>query len=86
MLSSEKIDPVFAPEVFTDHGRQAFYHGMLGLTAQTLPLLRQQLSTLPAEVQEDVRKMIEKRIRSGDSPGRSPSAKFRPRGSACTTI
>jgi maltose alpha-D-glucosyltransferase/alpha-amylase len=59
-LSSEKIDPVFAPEVFTDHGRQAFYHGMLGLTAQTLPLLRQQLATLPAEVQDDARKMIEK--------------------------
>jgi len=60
VLASEKIDPAFAPEAFTDHSRQAFYHGMLGLTAQTLPLLRMQLDTLPAEVQEDARKLIEK--------------------------
>jgi maltose alpha-D-glucosyltransferase/alpha-amylase len=59
-LNSEKIDPLFAPEPFTDHARQAFYHGMLGLTTQTVQLLRQQLPTLPAAAQEEARKLLEK--------------------------
>jgi maltose alpha-D-glucosyltransferase/alpha-amylase len=59
-LSSEKINPLFAPELFTDHARQAFYHGMLGLTTETVQLLRQQLDTLPAAAQDDARKLLEK--------------------------
>jgi maltose alpha-D-glucosyltransferase/alpha-amylase len=59
-LSSDKIDPRFAPEMFTDHARQAFYHGMLSLTTQTVQLLRQQLASLPDAAQEDARKLIEK--------------------------
>ena len=59
-LSSERIDPLFAPEPFTDHARQAFYHGMLGLTTETVQLLRQQIDTLPAAAQDDARKLIEK--------------------------
>ena len=45
-LSSDYADPQFAPEPFTDHYRQAIYHSMMGLTAQTFQLLRQRLSNL----------------------------------------
>ncbi len=58
-LSSNQIDPRFAPEPFTDHSRQAFYHGMLGLTTQILQLLRHRLTTLPAGAQEDARKLLD---------------------------
>jgi maltose alpha-D-glucosyltransferase/alpha-amylase len=59
-LSSDPIDPLFAPELFTDHARQAFYHGMLGLTTQTLQLLRLQLASLPAAAQDQARKLLDK--------------------------
>jgi len=62
-LSSNKIDPRFAPEPFTDHARQAFYHGMLGLTNQTLQLLRQRLAALPATAQEDAQKLLDQQER-----------------------
>jgi len=59
-LSSDPIDPLFAPELFTDHARQAFYHGMLGLTAQTLQILRQHLASLPTAAQDQARKLLDK--------------------------
>ena len=59
-LSSDKIDPRFAPEQFTDHARQAFYHGMLGLTTETLQLLRQRLTTLGSEAREEAGRLLEK--------------------------
>jgi maltose alpha-D-glucosyltransferase/alpha-amylase len=58
-LGSDKTDPWFAPEPFTDHYRQAFYHGMLGLTTQTVQLLRQRLAALPDGTREEAAKLLE---------------------------
>jgi len=52
-LSADETDPQFAPEPFTDHSRQAFYHSMVGLTKRTFQLLRQ------LEPQDEVRKLLE---------------------------
>jgi maltose alpha-D-glucosyltransferase/alpha-amylase len=60
VLSSEKIDPWFAPEQLTDHSRQAFYHGMLGLVAQTFQLLRQSFPALSPAAQEEANKLFAK--------------------------
>ncbi|HEV2687311.1 MAG TPA: maltose alpha-D-glucosyltransferase [Bryobacteraceae bacterium] len=70
-LSSDSMDPIFAPEPFTDHSRQAFYHSMMGLTTQTFQFLRFRLKTLTApaaqqEVKEllDHQEQLRKRFRS----------------------
>jgi len=57
-LGSEDTDPRFAPEPFTDHYRQAYYHGMMGLITETFQALRQRISTLPQSAQEDVQKLL----------------------------
>jgi maltose alpha-D-glucosyltransferase / alpha-amylase len=60
-LSSDNTDPVFAPEPFTDHSRQASYHSMTGSGVQTLQLLRQRLKTLPTPVaQEEAKQLIDR--------------------------
>ncbi len=58
-LSSEALDARFAPEPFTDHSRQGFYHSMTGLTAQTFQLLRQRVDSLPKTAQEKAQKLFE---------------------------
>ncbi len=58
-LSSDLSDPQFAPEPFTDHYRQAFYHSMAGLTNQTLQFLRQQSSSLTPSVQAEVKSVLD---------------------------
>jgi maltose alpha-D-glucosyltransferase/alpha-amylase len=58
-LSSDPDDPRFAPEPFTDHYRQAFYHSMSALTNQTLQLVRQRLSTLPPPAQAEAQKVLD---------------------------
>jgi maltose alpha-D-glucosyltransferase/alpha-amylase len=60
-LSSDPSDPRFAPEAFSDHYRQAMFHGLMSLTAETFLLLRQQLSALPAAIQSDAGKVLELR-------------------------
>jgi maltose alpha-D-glucosyltransferase/alpha-amylase len=60
-LSSDPSDPQFAPEAFTDHYRQAMFHGLMSLTAETFLLLRQQLGALPDATQSDARKLLERR-------------------------
>jgi maltose alpha-D-glucosyltransferase/alpha-amylase len=52
-LSADETDPQFAPEPFTDHSRQAFYHSMMGLTKRTFQLLQQ------LEPQDEVQKLLE---------------------------
>ena len=59
VLSSNSSDPQFAPEPFTDHYRQAFYHSMAGLTNQTLQLLRQRLGSLAGAAQTEARKILD---------------------------
>ncbi len=58
-LSSNHDDPQFAPEPFTDHYRQAFYHSMSALTNQTLQLVRQRLTTLPPPAQAEAQKVLD---------------------------
>ena len=58
-LSSTHHDPQFAPEPFTDHYRQAFYHSMSALTNQTLQLVRQRLSILPATAQAEAQRVLD---------------------------
>jgi maltose alpha-D-glucosyltransferase/alpha-amylase len=60
-LSSDPADPQFAPEAFTDHYRQALFHGLMSLTEETFLLLRQHLSALPDATQSDARKLLERR-------------------------
>ncbi|HYL76869.1 MAG TPA: maltose alpha-D-glucosyltransferase, partial [Bryobacteraceae bacterium] len=57
-LSSDGSDAVFAREPYTDHSRQAFYHSMMGLVAQTLQLLRQRLKALPSPAAQDEAKKL----------------------------
>jgi maltose alpha-D-glucosyltransferase/alpha-amylase len=52
-LSADETDPQFAPEPFTDHSRQAFYHSMMGLTKRTFQLLQQ------LEAQDEVQTLLE---------------------------
>jgi maltose alpha-D-glucosyltransferase/alpha-amylase len=60
-LSSDPSDPQFAPEAFTDHYRQAMFHALMSLTAETFQLLRQQLSVLPDGTRSDASKVLELR-------------------------
>jgi maltose alpha-D-glucosyltransferase/alpha-amylase len=60
-LSSDPVDPHFAPEPFTDHYRHAMFHSLMGVSAETLQLLRQRLKTLPASIQNDAQKILERR-------------------------
>ena len=60
-LSSDPTDPEFAPEPFTDHYRHAMFHALGSLTAETFSLLRQNASALPAPIESDSRKLLERR-------------------------
>jgi maltose alpha-D-glucosyltransferase / alpha-amylase len=60
-LSSDSIDPAFAPEPFTDHYRHAIFHGLMSQSAETFQLLRQRLKWLPASVQGDAQKVLDGR-------------------------
>ena len=58
-LSSDSQDPQFAPEPFTDHYRQAFYHSMAALSNQTLQLLRQRLAALAPVAQPGAQRVVD---------------------------
>jgi maltose alpha-D-glucosyltransferase/alpha-amylase len=58
-LSSDTEDPRFAPEPFSDHYRQAFYHSMTALTNQTFQLARQRMNTLPPQAKAEVQKILD---------------------------
>jgi maltose alpha-D-glucosyltransferase/alpha-amylase len=57
-LASEKNDPEFAPETFSDFYRQSLYHGMLALANRSLHLLRQQVTSLPPDARADAREVL----------------------------
>jgi len=59
VLSSEKEDPHFAPEPFTPHYVRGLYQSMRNVTAQNLRLLRKRLPTLPPDVAELARHVID---------------------------
>ena len=58
-LASDPVNPVFAPEPFTDHYRVGLYHGMIGKLTRTLESLELRLPTLPHEVQADARRVLD---------------------------
>ncbi|MCA9471700.1 MAG: maltose alpha-D-glucosyltransferase [Nitrospirales bacterium] len=58
-LASDKDDPNFSPEPFTDFYRRGLYQSMVGLTNQNLPLLRQRLNTLPDSVQGSAKSFLD---------------------------
>jgi len=60
-LSSDPSDPQFAPEAFTDHYRQAMFHGLMSLTAEMFLLLRQRLDALPSATQSGAREVLQRR-------------------------
>jgi maltose alpha-D-glucosyltransferase / alpha-amylase len=60
-LSSDPLDPQFAPEPFSDHYRHAIFHGLIGLSTEAFQLLRQRLKSLPASVQADAQKVLDAR-------------------------
>jgi maltose alpha-D-glucosyltransferase/alpha-amylase len=58
-LASERHDPEFAPEPFSDFHQQSLYHGMLALANRSLRQLRRQLTSLPPDAQADAREVLE---------------------------
>jgi maltose alpha-D-glucosyltransferase / alpha-amylase len=60
-LSSDTVDPAFAPEAFTDHYRHAIFHGLMGMLGETLQLLRQNLKSLRPAVQADAQRVLDAR-------------------------
>jgi len=60
-LSSDAVDPAFAPEPFTDHYRHAIFHGLMGMLGETFQLLRQGWKSLPPAVQGDAQKVLDAR-------------------------
>ena len=60
-LSSDPSDPQFVPETFTDHYGHAVFHGLMSLTTEMFLLLRQRLGALPAAIESDARKVLERR-------------------------
>jgi maltose alpha-D-glucosyltransferase/alpha-amylase len=61
VLSSDPLDPQFAPEPFTDHYRHAIFHGLMGQAAEAFQLMRQRLKSLPPSVQADAQKVLDRR-------------------------
>ncbi len=61
VLGSDPTDPAFAPEPFTDHYRHAIFHGLMGQAAETFQLLRLRLKFLPAQVQGEAQKVLDRR-------------------------
>ncbi len=58
-LSSEPVQPAFAPEMFTDHYRQGLQHSLIALTNQAFQFLRFQLKNLSAATQADAQKLLD---------------------------
>jgi len=57
-LAQATDNPDFAPEPFTDFYRRGLYQSMIGQANQTLQLLRQRLSRLPASTQDDAQQVL----------------------------
>jgi maltose alpha-D-glucosyltransferase/alpha-amylase len=58
-LSSDPVDPQFAPEPFSDHYRHSIFHSLVSLSTETFQLLRQSLKSLAASVQSDAQKVLD---------------------------
>jgi maltose alpha-D-glucosyltransferase / alpha-amylase len=60
LASAEPEDSEFAPEPFTDFYRRGLYQSMLGTANLTLPLLRNQVKSLPDPVRGLAKQVLEK--------------------------
>jgi maltose alpha-D-glucosyltransferase/alpha-amylase len=60
-LSSDPLVAQFEPEPFTDHYRHAIFHSVMGLSTETFQLLRQRLKSMPAPMQGDGQKVLDRR-------------------------
>ncbi len=63
-LASRADDPAFAPEPFTALYQRSLYQSWRNLTAGVLRVLRDRVATLPADVQDDARRLagMEKQV------------------------
>ncbi len=57
-LASDRKDPAFSPEPYTDFNRRALYQSMRSLADQSLALLGQRLKSLPEEIHADAAKVL----------------------------
>lgn len=57
-LTSDPLDPVFAPEPFTREFQATLHRSMQGLTGRILDLLRARLQTLPEVCQPEAREVL----------------------------
>jgi maltose alpha-D-glucosyltransferase/alpha-amylase len=58
-LASGLDDPDFAPDFFTNMYQTSLYQSMRSLTIRTMQLLRENLSDIPAELQENVGQVLD---------------------------
>ena len=59
-LASDSEDPAFAPEPFTFHYQRSIYQSMRTQSIRALAELKQRFGELPAELQPDVRELIDR--------------------------
>jgi maltose alpha-D-glucosyltransferase/alpha-amylase len=57
-LASERSDPAFAPEPFSEHYQRSVYQSINGMARQSLRLLSRQGDALPAAAQADARAVL----------------------------
>jgi maltose alpha-D-glucosyltransferase/alpha-amylase len=58
-LSSDPLDPAFAPERISPADQRSVYQSISGLSIRAADLLRTQLNKLPAEAREEGRKVLD---------------------------
>jgi maltose alpha-D-glucosyltransferase / alpha-amylase len=59
-LSGAPEEPDFAPEPLTSHYRMGIYHQMISAATRTFETLRSQFDTLPADVQQEARRVLDR--------------------------
>jgi maltose alpha-D-glucosyltransferase/alpha-amylase len=57
-LSHEKVDPSFAPELFTVYHRDSLYHSILTEQTRVFQLLRDRLNVLPDDVKAEAEQVL----------------------------
>jgi maltose alpha-D-glucosyltransferase/alpha-amylase len=60
LLARDSANPAIAPEAYNDYYRQSLYHGMVRLFSRRSEFLRQHLSEMTEQVQEDVSAILGK--------------------------
>ena len=58
-LASDPTDPAFAPERISSQDQRSIYQSLSGLSMRSTDLLRTQLRTLPEDMREDARRVLD---------------------------